>query len=511
MTRGHDGPADYGVEMMSTAISLRAVPGIRPRPGPIAPRQVWRRRYARVLRVTDVAVVVVAVALAQWIRFGAVPGVGAGFLEAKYWLVSAAFILVWVLFLAIYRTRSPKILGAGPEEYRGVCGATIAAFGAIAIVSMLTQFDLARGYLAIALPLGTVGLLASRWIARQVVVAKRRHGHYLTSVLVVGEPGPAQALVKSLARTPEYGYAVVGVCFPGHALGKTDVPQIDGVPVFTENDDLAAVIAASGADTVALTATDRLGPQGISDLSWQLEGLDVDLVVSPGMVGLAGPRLTMRPVSDLPLIHLDKPQYDGAKQFEKRAFDVCFSLVVLILTAPLMIAAGLTVKLTSRGPMFYRSARIGMDGHPFEMIKIRTMVVGADQQREHLAKMNEAHGGVIFKIRRDPRVTRVGRFLRRYSIDELPQFLNVLRGEMSVVGPRPPLPSEVEAYDQRVRRRLLVRPGITGLWQISGRSDLSWDDFVRLDLSYVENWSMMNDLIIAVKTVRVVFSGAGAY
>jgi exopolysaccharide biosynthesis polyprenyl glycosylphosphotransferase len=288
------------------------------------------------------------------------------------------------------------------------------------------------------------------------------------------------------------------------------VAPTDHVPVYPD-DDLGAAIAASGADTVVLAAAERLGAHGVRELSWQLEKLEVDLVVSPGMVGLAGPRLTMRPVADLPLIQLDKPQYDGAKRFQKRAFDVSFSLLVLVAALPVLAVAALAVKLTSKGPVFYKSERIGMNGTPFQMIKVRTMVDDADQQRITLVRLNEADGGVLFKIRRDPRVTQVGRFLRRYSIDELPQFVNVLRGEMSVVGPRPPLPSEVRIYDDQIRRRLLLRPGITGLWQVSGRSDLSWDESVRLDLSYVENWSMMNDLVIALKTAGAVLSATGAY
>jgi exopolysaccharide biosynthesis polyprenyl glycosylphosphotransferase len=497
---------------MSTAIKLTTTdPKVLHRPSP--PRPVWQRRYANLLLFTDVTVVALAVGLAQWLRFGTTAGTGVRIFDWTYSVVSMVVVAIWTLFLLIYRARSPRILGAGSEEYGRVAGATLSAFGAIAIVSLLLRFELARGYLAIALPLGLLGLVAGRWFVRRVVVAaKRREGKYLTSVLVVGEAGPARSLVQSLARTPEYGYAVVGVCFPGHdTLGRSDHSEIDGVPVFRYEDDLGAIIAASGADTVALTATERLGPHDIRDLSWQLEELDVDLVVSPGMVGLAGPRLTMRPVADLPLIHLDKPQYDGAKRFQKQAFDVCFALLVLLPALPILIAAGLAVKLTSKGPIFYKSDRIGMDGRPFKMLKIRTMVDGADAQRALLEELNEVQGGVIFKMRQDPRVTRVGRFLRRYSIDELPQFINVLRHEMSVVGPRPPLPSEVEAYDHRVRRRLLVRPGITGLWQVSGRSELSWDDFVRLDLSYIENWSMVSDLMIAVKTVRVVASGRGAY
>jgi exopolysaccharide biosynthesis polyprenyl glycosylphosphotransferase len=268
---------------------------------------------------------------------------------------------------------------------------------------------------------------------------------------------------------------------------------------------------ASQADTVALTSSGELGPEGIRDLSWQLEKLGVDLVVSPGIVDVAGPRLTVRPVADLPLIHVDKPQYHGAKRFQKRAFDVCFSLAALLAASPIMVFAALAVKATRPGPVFYRAERIGLDGVPFRMIKFRTMIDGADRRLSEVASLNDSVGGVLFKAREDPRITRAGKFLRRYSIDELPQFINVLRGEMSVVGPRPPLRCEVETYDHRVRRRLLVRPGITGLWQVSGRSDLCWDDSVRLDLSYVENWSMLNDLVIAAKTIGAVCGANGAY
>ena len=294
-------------------------------------------------------------------------------------------------------------------------------------------------------------------------------------------------------------------------LNNIVVPGLGSVRVFPYEGDIRHAIAASQADTVALTSAGELGPEGIRDLSWQLEKLGVDLVVSPGIVDVAGPRLTVRPVADLPLIHVDKPQYQGAKRFQKRAFDVCFSLLALLAASPVMIVAAVAVKVTSRGPVFYRAERIGQDSVPFRMIKFRTMVDDADRRLAEVADLNDSVGGVLFKIRTDPRVTRVGRLLRRYSIDELPQFINVLLGEMSVVGPRPPLRREVETYDHRVRRRLLVRPGITGLWQVSGRSDLSWEDSVRLDLSYVENWSMLSDLAIAAKTVTAVCRSSGAY
>jgi exopolysaccharide biosynthesis polyprenyl glycosylphosphotransferase len=219
----------------------------------------------------------------------------------------------------------------------------------------------------------------------------------------------------------------------------------------------------------------------------------------------------MRPVCGLPLIHVEKPQYHGAKRFEKRLFDIVFSSMVLLGGLPIMIAIATAIKLTSKGPVFYRQERIGLDGQPFEMLKFRTMVDGADAMVDELHTLNESEGGVLFKIRSDPRVTPVGRFLRKYSFDELPQFINVIKRDMSVVGPRPPLARETKSYDDHTKRRLLVRPGITGLWQISGRSDLSWEDSVRLDLFYVENWSMIADLLIAAKTAKAVFSHSGAY
>jgi exopolysaccharide biosynthesis polyprenyl glycosylphosphotransferase len=461
--------------------------------------------------VSDCAVIVASIALAQAVRFGGIADDSlVGLHSVDYVFVSGSIALGWIVALAIHRTRSPRVVGNGLEEYRRVWMATLTVFGAIAVLSTLFRFDVARGYLAIAFPLGLVALTVNRWLARNYVAGRRRRGQCLHSVLAVGLPGSVKALAESLARHPGEGYAVVGICMPGPA-GATAVELRDGraIPVYSYGDDIEAIALATGADSVALTSG-HLTPEEIRDLSWRLERLDIDLLVSPGMVDVAGPRLTLKPAGGAPLIHVAKPQYDGAKKFEKRAFDVCFALMVLVVAAPLMVAAALAIKLTDRGPIFYLAERIGLDGKPFRMIKFRTMVVGADKRLADVAHLNEG-GGVLFKIRRDPRVTPVGRLLRRYSLDELPQFINVLTKDMSVVGPRPPLRSEVDAYDDNVRRRLLVRPGITGLWQISGRSDLSWEDSVRLDLSYVENWSMIGDLVIAAKTVGAVLRGRGAY
>jgi exopolysaccharide biosynthesis polyprenyl glycosylphosphotransferase len=478
-----------------------------------ARRSQWQRRYTTALIATDVVVVVLALLAAQVVNLGR--PTPASVIAPLYYYYSAVSLIVaaiWFALLAAYRTRSPRIVGAGVEEYRRVLSATLATIGVIAVMLMIFRPDYARGYLAVAFPLGLFGLLLSRSICRRFLASQRRRGRCVTSVLAVGDPRAVRSLVKSLSREWWYGYSVIGVCLTGRPTGGTiDVPGVGTLPVLGDENDVERAILETNADTVALTATEHLGPDGIRELSWQLHKLDVDLVVSPGVVDVAGPRLTMQPVSGLPLIHVEKPQYSGTKRIQKRAFDICLSLFVLLAALPVLVGAAIAIKLTCKGPVFYRSERIGLDGKPFQMRKFRTMVVGADEQVESLAEVNESVGGVLFKIRRDPRVTQVGRVLRRYSIDELPQFINVLRKDMSVVGPRPPLRREVDTYDDQVRRRLLVLPGITGLWQISGRSDLSWEDSVRLDLSYVENWSITSDLLIAAKTVRTVFTGTGAY
>lgn len=478
---------------------------------PLPSRSLWKRRYARALLVGDVTVVILALASAQMVRLG-LPVTSTEVASVYASILSVIIAAIWLTMLAVYRTRSPRVTGAGLEEYRRVLSATLATVGVIAVALMILRPEYARGYLAVGLPLGLFGLVMSRHLCRQFLMWQRRRGNCKISVLAVGDVRAVGNLVKYLSRELNYGYSVVGVCLTGPSTQTTvEVPGVGTLPVFGDETDVEWAIAQTNADTVALTATEHLGHEGIRELSWDLHRLDVDLVVSPGVVDIAGPRLTMQPVAGLPLIHVEKPQYSGAKRMQKRAFDIVLSIVVLAGALPVMIAAAIAIKLTSKGPVFYHSERIGLDGEPFQLIKFRTMVDGADTQIEELRASNESLGAVLFKMHNDPRVTSVGRLLRRYSIDELPQFFNVLRHDMSVVGPRPPLRREVDTYSNQVRRRLLVMPGITGLWQISGRSDLSWEDSVRLDLSYVENWSITNDFLIAAKTVRTIVTANGAY
>jgi exopolysaccharide biosynthesis polyprenyl glycosylphosphotransferase len=480
-------------------------------PNQVFERTRWQRRYAAKLQITDFVVVCAAVVLAQYVRFG--PTLSPpGYLKYYVPAFSVLFVIVWLSALAGFHTRSPRLIGTGIEEFRRVVAASFWTFGAIAIVTLLLKLDIARGYLAVALPAGTLGLVLSRSIWRGHVARKRADGGYQTAVLAIGELDAVETLANELTRNPMDGYQVVGVGIPGYGPPRGEQITVNGrmIPVVGGETHALEAIRTCGADTVAIAGTEHFGVRGIRRLIWDLEPMGVDLVVSTGVMDVALSRLVMRPIAGLPLLHIEKPQYLGTKRLQKRAFDFCFALAALIGTLPILLITAIAIKISSKGPVFYSSERIGVDGKPFAMLKFRTMVRDADKQLANLLEKNE-FDGPHFKIQNDPRITSVGRVLRRFSIDELPQFFNVLRHEMSVVGPRPPLRREVEAYDCDVLRKLLVKPGVTGLWQVGGRADLSWNEAVRLDLGYVDNWSMVGDMLIIAKTLRAVFKRTGAY
>ena len=353
-------------------------------------RANWQKHYSRWLLLFDTVVVCAAVLLAQVVRFGTSPR---ALLLAG--LFSAGLIAVWLCALAIFRTRSARVIGAGLEEYRLVVSATVWTFGAVAIVTLLARVDVARGYLAVALPLGLLALLVTRNLRRVYVARQRAQGKYQTAVLAIGDRKAVTLLADELMRDPANGYRVVGMCVTGYDELVGDSITIDGreVPNFGDESQALAAIHLSGADTVAVTATEHLGVHGIRTLTWDLESMNIDLLVSPGVLDVAGPRLSMRPVAGFPLIHVEKPQYHGAQRFQKRAFDFCFALAAIIGTSPLLILTALAVKLTSKGPVFYAAERIGLDGKPFKMLKFRSMVDGADRQVQALDRRGAGAAG----------------------------------------------------------------------------------------------------------------------
>ena len=472
----------------------------------------WGMRTSRLLGVVDAFVITWAVAGAYIVRFGVEPGFVASDQEFAFAWVSVVLATAWWLMLGGWNSRQSRILGAGPDEYKRVAAASLWLFGLVAIFSYVLRLDTPRGYVGIALPVGLVGLLFARWLLRQHLNVDRQKGGSMSRLLLLGGPSAVAHLASSLKRAKGAGYLPVAAYTPGVHDGPAVEPE-SGLPILGYKPDAASIliaIEACKADSVAVSAGVQLHPQTLRHLGWELAARSVGLIMAPALTDIAGPRIHTQQVAGLPLIHVTTPALEGGQGVAKRLFDVIVSGLMIVVASPLMAIVAIMVKLDSNGPVFFKQERVGIEGTHFGMLKFRSMVLDAEQQLTELSHHNEGNA-VLFKIRNDPRVTRIGGVLRKSSLDELPQLFNVLAGSMSLVGPRPPLPTEVEGYEHDVRRRLLVKPGLTGLWQVSGRSNLSWQDSVRLDLYYVENWSLAGDLIILLRTVRAVFRGAGAY
>ncbi|ROS65372.1 Undecaprenyl-phosphate galactose phosphotransferase WbaP/exopolysaccharide biosynthesis polyprenyl glycosylphosphotransferase [Curtobacterium sp. PhB172] len=488
-----------------------AVPAPAPAPAPpaavLAPAGA-RRGFAPMVALLDVGVLLVAFAIAHVVRFPwelATVRPQAGWIE---FVTAPAIVVLWMVMLSAFRTRDPRIAGIGNDEYRRLVTATLVTVAAVAIVAYAAQLDLARGYVAIAFPLGLLFLLAGRWVVRTVLARSRARGERLQDVLIVGETEDVRYVGRRIAATPSAGYrvrAVVTDCVPGGTtidLGSACAPVVGGI------DDVLALARSEGVSAVVVAGAVRGGHERLRRLGWQLEEHGVELVVSSPLSDIAAGRVHERPVDGLPLMHVETPDY--RRRTGKRVLDVLGAGTGLLLLAPVLAVIAVIIRLDDRGPVFFRQTRVGRGGEEFSILKFRTMCVDAEARMAALQAANEG-AGPLFKMKDDPRVTRVGAFLRKTSLDELPQLWNVLTGSMSLVGPRPALPREVALYEDFADRRLLVTPGITGLWQVSGRSDLDWADGVRLDLHYVENWSFLHDLVILARTVPSVLRSRGAY
>jgi exopolysaccharide biosynthesis polyprenyl glycosylphosphotransferase len=485
---------------------------VMPRDLPVR-RPAWESFYTRGLALTDIAVLSAAVAISEVIKFGRGNVVAArGPVDLSYTVLGLAIAVGWWAALTLCKSRDLRVVGEGTSEYRRIVRASVLLFGWVAIASVMLKIDMSRGYLAITFPFGLFLLVLTRKLWRVWLHRSRTRGRNITRVLVIGGIESALHTARMLEKSKGSGMAVSGVWIPDREGSRSEWLDVPGkfIPVMGTTRTISDALTIADADAVIVTDTEHLGPKGLRSLAWDLEGTDIDLMVSPNVVDVSGPRIHLRAVANMPFIHLEEPQYAGAANVSKVIFDKSIALTALLVLSPLFVAAGIAVKLTSPGPILYRSTRVGVGGEPFEMLKFRSMALNADDYVHALDTANEG-AGPLFKMRDDPRITSVGKSLRRFSIDELPQLINVLRGEMSLVGPRPPLPSEVAKYEGHTSKRLLVRQGITGLWQVSGRSDLTWDETVRLDLDYVENWSMLRDVQIIWRTLSAVIGSRGAY
>ncbi|MGA8988770.1 sugar transferase [Aeromicrobium sp.] len=476
--------------------------------GPTAARRTgadWQRRYGRVLVGSDL-VVLLWVFTTSHVVWASNSGLAGDVAYAPAAVgISAFMALFWHVVLTVAGTRDSRVFGAGPEEYKRVLSSTLGVFAVIAFCGYVVGFNLPRIYVLVLMPFGLILLTLSRWSWRQWLLVQRQRGRMTQDAIVVGSIESVEHLVAVIGRSAAFGYRLSGACI----TSASPPSEVAGVPVLGDAVDLARTVLTSGTDAVIVTSSDVMHPDTVRRLGWDLEGYDVEIIVAPSLTNIAGPRVHIRPVAGLPLLHVEQPSYRGAQRWAKGLLDRAGGLALILAVSPVLVALAVAIRLTSPGKVFFVQERVGQDGRTFGMIKFRSMVEGADSM---LADLQPDSGNVVmFKMRDDPRVTRVGRFLRRYSFDELPQLFNVIKGDMSLVGPRPPLVSEVSTYAAEARRRLLVRPGMTGPWQISGRSNLDWEETMRLDLYYVENWSMVGDMLILWKTFRAVISSAGAY
>ncbi|RCL91913.1 MAG: sugar transferase, partial [Microbacterium sp.] len=416
----------------------------------------WHESYRTRLLISDAVVLVWVVYGTQIVWFGTGNAQlsllrDLRFTAVSYWLTSAILVALWLLALSLADTRTPGVVGTGMTEYVRVIDSSLVLFGVIAIVAFLFRVDIARGYLLISLPAGILLLLLVRWLWRQWLVAKRRVGKCASGVILIGSPASVAQVGHELQQRRDTGYLVVGACLPpdDHDAG---IPTTDAdIPVLGTFDDLTRVLADTGADTVLVTSSDALPPEKVKQISWSLEAGRQHLLLAPGIADVAGPRIHTRPVSGLPLVHVETPRFSPGQRFGKRMSDLIVSLVAVVVISPLLGILALAVKLSSPGPVCVRETRIGYHGRPFTMLAFRTA--------------REDDDGTV--------PTALGRWMHRHTLDDLPQLFNVIGGTMSLVGPRPPLPGEVETYTDASLRRFLVKPGITGLSQISGRENLA--------------------------------------
>ncbi|MEU3748036.1 MULTISPECIES: sugar transferase [Streptomyces] len=468
------------------------------------PATDWEQRYRRAVIMSDtVATAFVVASIGEF--FGARD---AADWHEKWGILAFGTQLLVLGALAVNRAWAPAHLGQGAEEFRRLgrslfMATVVLALGGIALTSRNIKL-----WIFVAIPAIAIITMTTRYLLRLWLHKQRNEGRCLRPVLAAGSPATVHDLIVRTRKFPHLGWRVDAVCTTD-GLGP-DGDHLDGVPVVGRLTDVANHIRRDGYRVLAVTPDPHWSPHRLQRLAWNLEGSDAEMVVAPVLMEVAGPRLHVDAVLGIPLLRVSMPTFTGGRRAIKGIVDRLGAALLLLLFAPLMLVVGVLVTVESRGGAVYRQRRVGKDGREFTILKFRTMVAGAHGARAELADSNEG-AGPLFKLRRDPRVTRVGAVLRRYSIDELPQLFNVLTGSMSLVGPRPPLPEESAAYGPDIRRRLLVKPGLTGLWQISGRSDLPWEEAVRLDLRYVEDWSLALDTVILWKTLRAVLYGQGAY
>ena len=473
---------------------------------------VMLRRLTWNIAIFDAMLLALTLTVIYFTRFGADNAIflnseDSGLLRLTLtpWQQAVLMFAIWVLVLATNKSRDYRILGSDSQEYKRVAmsGFLVPVFFAFA--ALLFKVDIPRLYIGVSVLVGTVVLLLNRWFWRQWLVKQRANGNYQSRVALLGPMDQIQNLASKLHKANTDGY-VPAVLMPDSAQENSKSLGSDlKLPIVEFGPDFCKTLINHGCKALMVVGSQNLSEHDVKLVAWQLEGTGVELVVAAPLKDIATNRLQVRPVAGTPVFVVEVPKFSGWKHFAKDTFDILAASVCFIIFLPVILIFSLLVKFEDGGPMFFRQVRVGQNGKEFRMFKIRSMRVGADLEHANmLAKANTSPNAIMYKNAADPRMTKIGKFIRKWSIDELPQFVNVLRGEMSMVGPRPPMPSELAGYENLAFRRLLVKPGITGLWQVSGRNALDWEETIALDLDYVENWSFLGDLLILTRTLKAV-------
>jgi exopolysaccharide biosynthesis polyprenyl glycosylphosphotransferase len=468
----------------------------------VAPRSHRLRRLV-VPKLATGAADVGALALAMFLAYelGRVGSLPSPLTAGDYVVVGVVSLPAWLMVFARYGLYAARRITGRLQEFRAVFHAIVVGSALLAIGAYAFDLEVARRWVLLTFGLALVLVSIEREIVRGVFTRLRRRGRFLRRVVVIGANDEGRAIADMLDNAPSLGYHVVGFV--------DDAVSSNGITVLGGTGDTLDIVMQTRA-TGAIVATTSLDIETSNDLVRRLMEAGVHVELSSSLRDIASQRLLVRPLGAFPVVYLEPVRRHGWRAYAKRAFDLGAAATALMLLAPLLLAIALAVKATSRGPVLFRQQRLGKDGRIFTIYKFRTMVVDAEDQLHSVAARNEADGP-LFKIREDPRVTGLGRFLRHMSLDELPQLWNVVRGEMSLVGPRPALPTEAEQWEPRLRNRLRVKPGLTGMWQVHGRADASFEAYMRLDLYYVDNWSLITDLGIIVRTIPVLLRRNGAY
>lgn len=483
-------------------------------------RPLWRYIYVAALVAVDVLVMLLSLVICFAFNPGAYDTVTRAM---PIWAFLLAYCVIGLLCLAFAGAYHRHVMAEGYELYTKLINAAIFAIVLASCVAFMLNLQLPRTALIITPLVGLVCELVARWMMRCLLHHHRRRGECKYTTVIVGSSEGINRTLRLMRRNSALGYMPVAVCpiapdprmddayVVTNFVADPDIEGADKLRVLSFGSRFARTIERMGVQEVYIADVLSRDSKLLHAMSLAIESLGIELAISVSLADVGGHRLHLRNSAEQQVLIASLPQYRTTTYVIKRIIDIVLSAVALIVSSPIMLGVAIAIKLDDGGPVLFKQTRVGIHGKPFTMYKFRSMVTNAEEIKAKLAAESGQTNRFIFKLKDDPRITKVGKFIRKTSLDEFPQFFNVFKGDMSLVGPRPALPDEVARYGSLYSTRLLVKPGITGPWQVSGRSDLSQEQSEFLDVSYIENWSITGDLAILAKTVMVVFRGTGSY